>query len=172
MKRFFVPLVVLTGLGLGAAQAGEHVEGGGVVGECLMAAAHIYDLPPAALVIILNVEGGRLGVVSRNNNGTVDIGPMQINDTWLQKLSAHWHARMEDSFVAARDNFCANIEGGAWILRRALDEAHGDLWEGVALYHSHSEKHKLEYLHQVMTQALRLRRQADTEMAQTDMGGR
>ena len=33
----------------------------------------------AVLVILLNVEGGTIGRVSENMNGTVDIGPMQGN---------------------------------------------------------------------------------------------
>ena len=55
-----------------------------------------------------------------------------------------------------RDDFCFNVEGGAWILRRGLDEARGDLWEGVGYYHSHDPGHKADYLRKVLIQALRL----------------
>lgn len=170
MKHILIPFAVLAGLCLQPARA-DDLRDGGVLGECLMAAAQTYRMAPGLLVIMLNVEGGRLGAVSNNTNKTVDIGPMQINDTWLKKLSAHWHAGVHETFIAARDNFCANIEGGAWILRQALDEAKGDLWEGVALYHSHTETHKLEYLHKIMAQALRLRRQAMAETAQPNLAG-
>jgi len=47
--------------------------------DCLTAAAAAHRLPPAMLAVLLNVEGGTLGRVSRNTNGTVDIGPMQVN---------------------------------------------------------------------------------------------
>src|SRR6202046_3978674 len=104
---------------------------------CLKAAAEVHHVPAGVLVLLLSVEAGRLGSVSQNANGTVDIGPMQVNDTWLSKIAAHWGASREEAYRALRDNFCANVEGGAWILRQALDEARGDLWEGVALYHSH-----------------------------------
>jgi len=56
-----------------------------------------------------------------------------------------------------RDNFCANVEAGAWILRRGLDEANGDFWEGVGIYHSHDPAHKATYLRAVLNQVLRLR---------------
>ena len=67
-----------------------------------------------------------------------------------------WYESLPPSYRALRDNFCANVEGGAWILRQALDEAHGDLWKGVALYHSHNPAHKLEYMRLVYAQAMRL----------------
>ena len=36
-----------------------------------------------------------------------------------------------------------------------LDEAHGDFWEGVGIYHSHDPDHKRTYLSSVLKQALR-----------------
>ena len=127
--------------------------------------------PPACWSLLLSVEAGRLGAVSQNANGTVDIGPMQVNDTWLSKIAGHWRASREAAYRALRDNFCANVEGGAWILRQALDEARGDLWEGVALYHSHSPAQKLEYMKLVYEQAMRLKREAMRELASADAGG-
>jgi hypothetical protein len=127
-----------------------------VIEGCILAAAQVHRLPPAVLVILLNVEGGTIGRVSGNTNGTVDIGPMQVNEIWLPGLAQHWHASIPDSFRALRDNFCANVEGGAWILRLALDEAHGDFWRGVGIYHSHDPGYQASYLRKVLHQALRL----------------
>jgi hypothetical protein len=132
------------------------------VEDCLTAAGAAYREPPAILVILLNVEGGRLGAVSQNTNGTVDIGPMQVNDIWLPQLAAHWVTTRQKAYVALRDNFCANVEAGAWILRLALDEAHGDFWDGVGIYHSHDPDHKRTYLGTVLKQALHLAAQAQT----------
>jgi hypothetical protein len=53
---------------------------------CIYAAASVYHEPPAVLLILLNVEGGTLGAVSHNTNGTVDIGPMQVNQLWIPRL--------------------------------------------------------------------------------------
>ena len=142
---------------------------------CLKAAAGVHHVPAGVLVLLISVEGGRLGAVSQNANDTVDIGPMQVNDTWLSKIAEHWGASREEAYRALRDSFCANVEGGAWILRQALDEARGDLWEGVALYHSHSPVHKLEYMRLVYDQAMRLKREAERDatrdVASADSGG-
>jgi hypothetical protein len=124
--------------------------------SCILAAAYLYREPPALLLILLNVEGGTLGHVSSNTNNTVDIGPMQVNTIWVPMVAAHWHASQIATYQALRDNFCANVEAGSWILRQGLDEAHGDLWGGVAYYHSHNPVHQQEYLMSVLKQALRL----------------
>ena len=83
---------------------------------CLKAAAEVHHVPAGVLVLLISVEAGRLGAVSQNANGTVDIGPMQVNDTWLGKIAGHWGASREEAYRALRDSFCANVEGGAWIL--------------------------------------------------------
>jgi hypothetical protein len=124
--------------------------------DCLVAAGKAHNEPPAILVILLNVEGGRLGAISPNTNGTVDIGPMQVNDIWLPKLAQHWSTNTRAAYRALRDNFCANVEAGAWILRLGLDEARGDFWEGVGIYHSHDPDRKRFYLSAILKQALRL----------------
>jgi hypothetical protein len=173
MMRLVLSVLIVTAIGGQPARAFDENLGGSYAGECIMAAASLYQLPPAALLILLNVENGQLGKVSLNANKTVDIGPMQVNDTWVKKIAAHWRSSEYAAYLALRDNFCANVEGGAWILRQGLDEARGDFWEGVALYHSHTEKHKVNYLQQVLAHALRLRQQAAAEMAQTaEAGGR
>lgn len=105
--------------------------------DCLTEAAAAHRLPPAVLVVLLDVEGGTLGHVSRNTNGTVDIGPMQVNTVWVPRIAARWHTTPASAYAALRDNLCANLEGGAWILRQAMDEARGDFWGGVGTYHSH-----------------------------------
>lgn len=178
MKRDVRALLGLAIAGLASfgAHAAEVVTPGTAVMACIDAAGRAHTVPPAILVVLLEVEGGRLGEVSPNKdkNGdikSVDIGPMQVNDAWLPKLAAHWRASKEAAYLALRDEFCANIEGGAWILRQALDEAKGDLWEAIGLYHSHTESHKAEYLGKVLLRAQDLQRRGFSELAAVDARG-
>jgi Transglycosylase SLT domain len=149
--------------GLDTAKADE-----AMIENCLKAAADLHHVPAGLLVLLINVEAGRLGAVSQNSNGTVDIGPMQVNDTWIPKIARHWRTSTDASYQALRNSFCANVEGGAWILRQALDEARGSLWEGVALYHSHAPIHKQEYMPLVYAQAMRLKHEAIRDAAIAD----
>ena len=100
---------------------------------------------------------------------TIRSTPASTNSS--ETASGRRHATPSATFVALRDNFCANVEGGAWILRQALDEAHGDLWKGVALYHSRDPVHKLEYMRLVYAQAMRLKRESARELASADFNG-
>ena len=138
------------------------------VGRCIEASAAAYQLPPAVIVILLNVEGGSLGAVSQNTNGTVDIGPMQINTIWVPQVARHWNATPTDTYAALRDQFCANVEAGSWILRQALDEAHGDFWTGVSIYHSHDPGYQADYLRKVLRATLRLQAEAKKPTSSVD----
>ncbi|WP_294532808.1 lytic transglycosylase domain-containing protein [uncultured Rhodoblastus sp.] len=131
-----------------------------MIEACLKAAAEAHSVPAGVLVLLLDVERGRLGAVSPNSNKTVDIGPMQVNEIWVDKIAQRWKASKDAAYLALRDNFCANVEAGAWILRQALDEAPGNFWEGVAIYHSHNTKYKLIYLKNLREHAMRLRQRA------------
>jgi soluble lytic murein transglycosylase-like protein len=130
------------------------------VHACIAAAADAYGVPEALILILLNVEGGRIGTVSPNSNDTADLGPMQVNTAWVGPIAGHWRSTPQAAYAALRDNFCANIEGGTWILRQALDEARGDFWSGVGIYHSHNPVYKDAYLRKVLEWTLRLREQS------------
>jgi hypothetical protein len=139
--------------------------------DCIESAASVHRLPPALIVILLSVEGGSLGHVSENTNATVDIGPMQVNSIWVPSVAKHWRASPAATFGALRDNFCANVEAGTWILRQAMDEAHGDFWDGVGLYHSHDPGFRADYLRKVLHQALRLQALAARDAAHSTQAG-
>jgi hypothetical protein len=153
--------IFATVLGAGVAQAQAPIPA--TIEGCIYAAASRYHEPPAVLLILLNVEGGTLGAVSHNTNGTVDIGPMQVNQLWISKLVDHWQADPQSTYLALRDNFCANVEAGAWILRQGLDKAHGDFWGGVGYYHSYDPVYQGTYLRSVLAQALRLEKMANAQ---------
>ena len=59
-----------------------------LLAACLMLAAQTYSVPPAVLVGIHQVEGGKVGqAVGPNDNGSYDLGPMQINTIWIPELA-------------------------------------------------------------------------------------
>jgi len=103
---------------------------------CLMLAAHTYQVPPAVMIGIMHVEGGRVGQeVGPNFNGTYDLGPMQVNSRWIPELARAWKVDHRAARKAIRDDGCVNVRVAAWILRRKIAEA-GSLYGGIAHYHS------------------------------------
>lgn len=106
------------------------------IAVCLYVAAQFYQVPPGVLMAIMHVEGGRVGQeVGPNVNGTYDLGPMQINSSWLPELAEAWNTDLSSARRTIRDDGCANIAAGAWILRQKI-VATGNLWSGIAGYHS------------------------------------
>lgn len=102
---------------------------------CLMIAAQTYDVPPGVLLGILQVEGGRIGQEVGNTNGSYDLGPMQINTIWLPELARRWGIDAGAARRWVRDDGCVNLAVSAWILRQRINLT-GDLWSGIAGYHS------------------------------------
>ncbi|HFS8112819.1 TPA: lytic transglycosylase domain-containing protein [Enterobacter asburiae] len=118
-----------------------------VLVSCVMEAAFIYDLPPKLVVSIIKVEGGKIGLVSKNKNKTEDLGIMQINTgAWLNLVArAHFNDNRALAYRELRDNGCYNIHIGSWILRRSIDQSKGDFWHGVGRYHSATPVHNIRY---------------------------
>jgi hypothetical protein len=106
-----------------------------ILTACLMMAAQTYSIPPAVMVGIYNVEGGKIGQQVYNTNGSYDLGPMQINTIWLPKLADHWGVSQKTAQKWVRDDACTNMGVSAWILRQHLNET-GSMSKAIAQYHS------------------------------------
>lgn len=125
---------------------------------CVMQAASVQQLPPELLVSIIKVEGGAPGVASKNSNSTEDLGVMQINTgAWLDLVArAHFNGDRAVAYRRLRDDPCYNVQVGAWILRRAIDQSPGDVWQGVGRYHSATPVYNQRYRELVQRAWLRL----------------
>ena len=123
---------------------------------CMALAAQFYHLPPRVLPSIQAVEGGYVGSVSRNADGSDDLGVMQVNTLWLEPLARL--SRLPEGEVRRRltDDACFNIAAAAAILRAYLNEAHGDLMQAVGDYHSHTPGLNQSYRERVLAAASRL----------------
>lgn len=121
-----------------------------VTAACVVAASNRYQIAPGIILSVLGVEGGKVGHVSRNKNGTVDIGPMQINSIHLPDL-----AKYGISYSKLKNDGCLNVHIGAWMLRRESVAA-GNHWDGIGHYHSRTENRKKIYQSAVWQKTLKL----------------
>ncbi len=116
-----------------------------VIAACLMLASQTYSVPPAVLVGIYQVEGGKPGqAVGPNKNGTYDLGPMQINTLWVPELSEKWGVSNNTALQWIKDDPCTNMGVAAWILRNHMNET-GNLSQAIAHYHSRTPKYGMKY---------------------------
>ena len=120
---------------------------------CMLAAAQIGAFPPRVLPSIQAVEGGSLGAVQANTNGSADLGLMQVNTLWVPVVARALGT--SEAVVRAHlvDDGCFSIRiAGAilWEYRRAR---HGDLMLAIGDYHSHTPPLNQAYQAQVVARA-------------------
>lgn len=97
--------------------------------QCVVEAAQRYQVPGLLIYSVWRKEGGEVGKISKKNrNGTYDIGPMQINSSWLATLSKFNIDEERLTWDA-----CSNIHVGAWILRSNYAR-YGDWTKAIISY--------------------------------------
>jgi hypothetical protein len=123
---------------------------------CMVATAAFYHLPPRVLPSIQLVEGGRPGTISRNTDGSSDLGVMQVNTLWVPRFAAI--TGLTEDAVRARliSDSCFNIAAAGAIMRVYLNESRGDLLRAVGFYHSHTPERATAYQTKVLSAATRL----------------
>ena len=121
-----------------------------VLAACLMMASQTYSVPPAVMVGIMQVEGGRVGQQVLNTNGSYDLGPMQINTIWVPRLASYWNVDENTAKRWIRDDPCTNLGVAAWILRRHMNET-GSLPRAIAYYHSRTPSLGYSYKNRVVS---------------------
>ncbi|RQR46442.1 lytic transglycosylase [Burkholderia sp. Bp9140] len=111
--------------------------------DCLDDAATFQKVSVSLLRGIAQVESGmNPNAVNTNTNGTVDIGLMQINSTWLPTLAREGITR-ESLFDA-----CTNAYVGAWILSQNIRQL-GANWTAIGAYNAASPDKRLAYARKV-----------------------
>ena len=118
--------------------------------------ASLYGLPPRVLPAIQATEGGGVGMVSPNANGTEDFGVMQINTIWIQPLARYTGLHPSVIRSRLRDEACFNIAAAGVIYRHYLDQASGDVMVAIGNYHSHTPPRHHAYRLRVIASANRL----------------
>lgn len=120
---------------------------------CMVASAAFYHLPPRVLPSIQQVEGGKVGLIMKNTNGTFDLGLMQVNTIWVKPLAEYTHLdayTIKDKLIY---DPCFSINVAAVIMRQYMAEAHGDLFTAVGYYHSHEKALGISYRTKVIAAA-------------------
>lgn len=136
----FVSLTSLLLPCLGRASEAGSVEP--TVDACIALAARAFALDPLPLRILRRTEAGQVGTEARNDDGSVDLGPMQINSVHLPEF-----ARFGLGYADLRDNRgCANVLAAAYLFKRHLVAERGNVAMAIADYHSRDPRHALRYL--------------------------
>lgn len=138
------------------AQATQLILPDHIPANCVESAGQLYDVPVLVLLAVMRQESGGRAVIGRNTNGTIDIGPAQINSAaWAGYLNMQYGIKPSDLM-----NVCQALRVEAYILRKVSNkycDGHV-LWCGVGYYHSSNPKLRKEYISAVYNQYLRMMR--------------
>lgn len=112
--------------------------------ECFTKAAEKFSLNKRLLKAIAHTESRfrAEAIGPDNNNGSYDIGIMQINSSWLPTLKKYGIDKSELM------NACTNIHVGAWILANNI-ATYGETWRSVGAYNARSEQKRQIYVSRV-----------------------
>ncbi|MBI4687172.1 MAG: lytic transglycosylase domain-containing protein [Nitrospirae bacterium] len=104
---------------------------------CFEEAGKAYDINHSLLESIAKTESNLTpAAVNRNNNGTEDLGLMQVNSSWIKPLNLNYGLLLSDP--------CYNVKAGANILRGCIDK-YGYTWEAVGCYNAVSAPKRVKY---------------------------
>jgi hypothetical protein len=114
-----------------------------IIEKCTAFSSSVFNVPQIAVKVLVKTEGGRIGTIMRNDNGTFDLGVMQINSSNLSRIQAVY------PYVTWRHiafDPCINIMVGTWFLSEKIKDRDGDIWEGIGDYHSRTPVYHARYL--------------------------
>jgi len=104
---------------------------------CFEDAGEKYAISPLLLECIAKTESGLdPRATNKNRDGSFDIGLMQVNSYWINRLGLDRDRLITDS--------CYNTMAGARILSQCIDR-HGYTWEAVGCYNAVSMNKKTAY---------------------------
>lgn len=113
-----------------------------LMSKCIAYASKNFGVNSIVIRAIVNVEGGKIGTISKNSNGSFDLGVMQINTIHLKDIKKKYPnvGWRELTFKP-----CVNIFVGTSILKDRMSES-SSYWNGVGSYHSKTPKYRNKYL--------------------------
>jgi soluble lytic murein transglycosylase-like protein len=113
---------------------------------CVMQAARRYQVDERLIRAIIQVESsGNPSALNRNADGSEDIGPMQINSSWLPALDRYGIQRRH------LNDPCTNVHIGAWVLAGNIAR-YGYTWQAVGAYNAKSRTRRERYVARVWRQ--------------------
>jgi len=122
----------------------------------MIAAAAANHLPARALPAIHAVEGGYIGSVHANSDGSHDLGLMQVNTLWVKPIARATGLPPQTVAVRLIMNPCFNISAAGAILGIYMAETHNNIWAAIGDYHSHTRGLNTVYRMKVMEEAMAL----------------
>lgn len=104
---------------------------------CFDEAGRVFGINPILLKSIAKAESNlNPNAINRNANGSVDLGLMQVNSSWVSNMGLDTERLLSDP--------CYNIMSGSRILKLCIDR-YEYTWEAVGCYNAVSRGKRIDY---------------------------
>lgn len=135
IRAFLILAILLAPVGHAQASAAPSANHEARLAQCIRQAAGGRRWLEKTLWGLRDQEAGWIGAEVLNTNGTHDLGPLQVNSSWVLKLSAV--VDRQPALVRAWliNDPCFNVQSARWIFLSGL-RATGDYWRAIGVYHS------------------------------------
>lgn len=137
------------------------------INQCIHRAASGRPWLAQTLRALRAQEGGWIGAEVRNRDGSVDLGPMQVNSWWVPRIARLIDRREPQVRSWLRDDPCFNVDAARWIFLSALHDVK-DFWRAVGVYHSPTRWRQMRYASGVAMIMLRDRQPLRHSQTQQD----
>lgn len=128
---------------------------------CFNEAGQLYGINPLVLRSIARQESGnQANAVGHNQNGSTDVGLMQINTIWKSTLGPERWKYLGDA--------CYNTKTGAWILAACISK-YGYNWKAIGCYNSQTPEKSEIYAKKIFNQLERLKSGKEPQPLDQDM---
>ncbi|WP_253258010.1 lytic transglycosylase domain-containing protein [Sphingobium sp. SA916] len=141
---FASTLIVQAAPAYGEARDPDMLAAEKAINQCIHRAASGRPWLAQTLRALRKQEGGWIGAEVRNRDGSVDLGPMQVNSWWVPRI-ARMIGRSESQIKSwLRDDPCFNVDAARWIFLSALHDVK-NFWRAVGIYHSPTRWRQMRY---------------------------
>lgn len=125
---------------------------------CLLNASAVHHIEPEILLSIISVEGGRVGAVSVNKNGSEDLGIMQINThAWLPLVSNTFSLAISRLQTKSLPMMVVLIYMLAHGYFQKRSQRKMEMYGRVGKYHSKTPTYKYKYIEKVKKEYERIK---------------
>jgi hypothetical protein len=106
-----------------------------LIGACIREAASGRAWLEKTLWGLRDQEAGWVGARIGNANGTQDLGPLQVNSSWVPRLAKLTDRSPGQIRAWLEQDACFNVQAARWIFLSGLAVS-GDYWTAIGIYHS------------------------------------
>jgi len=126
-------------------------KGTGITERCMVETEQRFGIHRGVMMAIFKVEGGATSRVSKNSNGSHDLGNFQVNDSvWVPHFKKKFNVTRSDIL----NKPCINYQAANYILWQYMQKqkySKRDFWWKVCRYHSGTKKYRKKYCTKLVT---------------------